>query len=790
MHLALLGIVSLSLANPGDEPAALAAGGLAGKAKAILQTHCYRCHGQEGTNEGGFNYVLDLKQLVARNKVTPGDAQKSKLLKRIKNAADPMPPEDEKVRPTKYEIALLERWVREGAPAEQTTPARPFLRPDDMIQLIHDDLEKAAPRQRPYLRYLTLTHLYNTGLSAEEMQSYRHGVSKLLNSLSWGKDIVVPRAIDAGQTVLRIDLRDYQWSARTWETILGRDPYRLRMTSAALKEACQWTDCEQPCVRGDWFVAQASRPPLYHDILRLPEQEKQLERMVRVDLMENLKQERVARSGFNSSGVSRNNRLVERHEQSGVVYWRSYDFAGNTGRQNLFAHPLGPSDDLQSFACDGGEVIFTLPNGLHAYFLTDNTGRRLDKGPTTIVSDPKRPDRAVENGISCMSCHARGLIDKADQVLPHVRKNPEAFTRLAIEQIEALYPPQDKFSALIREDTKRFQEAVAKTGAPLSRTEPIVALALRFEAELDLNLAAAEAGLRPGELLQTLERFPHLARHLGPLRVAGGTIQRQVLVDIFQDLSEAVHTSRLTVARNPEVDRLLDQGYSLLSGEPGQALALFKIAAAKEPEHPAVQLGLGDAHRRLGQFAQAVACYSETIRLDARSSVAFNNRGLVHQKLGHVDRAIADFSAAVRLEPRFAVAFFNRGAAHYADDNPDKAIDDYTEALGIDPKFARAFNNRGYAYLDKDDLGRALADFDRAIKLEPTFAAAFNNRGLVHFRRNRYDLAIVEFSEAIRLDERLASAYLNRGLAHEKRGDPARAEADRKKARELDPNLE
>jgi tetratricopeptide (TPR) repeat protein len=789
MHVLGLGLVSLCLTSSAGDKAPLA-GDFAGKARAVLQTHCYRCHGQEGANEGGFNYALDLSQLVARNKVTPGNPQKSRLLKRIRNADDPMPPADEKSRPSADDISALERWIEAGAPSAETSPARPFVAIDETIRAIHDDLEKAEPRRRPFLRYFTLAHLHNAGLSAEELHSYRHGVSKLVNSLSWEKEIVVPKAIDAAQTILRIDLRDYQWTGKTWDVLLGKNPYSLRLPSAAFQRVREWTECDEPLVRGDWFVALASRPPLYHDVLRLPATEQQLERMLRVDVAENIKQERVARSGFNSSGVSRNNRLIERHESSGVVYWRSYDFAGNTGRQNLFAHPLGPGDDLQSFACDGGEVIFTLPNGLHAYFLTDAAGRRLDKGPTTIVSDPRRPDRAVENGVSCMSCHARGLIDKADQVLPHVRENPQAFTGQAIERVAALYPPAGKFSALVQSDTKRFQDAVAKTGAPLSRTEPIVALALRFEAELDLTLTAAEAGMRPRDLLQILDRFPHLARHLGPLRVAGGTIQRQVLIDIFQDLAEAARTTRIASARSPEVDKLLDQAHALLADQPEKALAMLKQAAAKEPDDPAVHLAQGDAHRRLGQWPQAVACYTETIRLDARSSVAFNNRGLALQKLGSLDKAIADFSAAVRLEPRFAVAFFNRGAAHYAGDDPDKAIADYSEALGIDPKFARAYNNRGYAFIDKDDLGRALADFDQALKLEPGFAVAHNNRGLVHYRKNRFGAAIVDFSEAIRLDPKMASAYLNRGLAHARLGDSVRAEADRRKARELDPNLE
>jgi len=45
---------------------------LATKARALFQTHCYRCHGQDGANEGGLNFILDRDKLVAtlRQKLT------------------------------------------------------------------------------------------------------------------------------------------------------------------------------------------------------------------------------------------------------------------------------------------------------------------------------------------------------------------------------------------------------------------------------------------------------------------------------------------------------------------------------------------------------------------------------------------------------------------------------------------------------------------------------------------------------------------------------------------------
>ena len=126
-------------------------------------------------------------------------------------------------------------------------------------------------------------------------------------------------------------------------------------------------DCEVPFLHVDWFVATVSLPPLYHDILDLPETDRELEARLEVNVVENIRNaagRRVWRAGFNDSGVSNNNRVLERHTSRYGAYWKSYDFAGSVGTQNIFTHPL-------SFTHDGGEIIFNLSNGLQAYYLVD-----------------------------------------------------------------------------------------------------------------------------------------------------------------------------------------------------------------------------------------------------------------------------------------------------------------------------------------------------------------------------------------------------------------------------------
>ena len=174
-----------------------------------------------------------------------------------------------------------------------------------------------------------------------------------------------------------------------------------------------------------------------------------------------------------------------------------------------------------------------MPNGLQAYLLVDKNGKRIDKGPIDVVSDPVQKDRAVVNGVSCMSCHVKGMIKKQDEVRPAVEANRGSFDSAELNTIFALYPLATKFEALQDEDERRFADAVKLTGAPLASKDPIVLLSLRFEAELGVELAAAELGLTVEEFQTGLGKSAELSRTLGPLRVKGGRVKREVFVKTF-----------------------------------------------------------------------------------------------------------------------------------------------------------------------------------------------------------------------------------------------------------------
>ncbi len=237
-----------------------------------------------------------------------------------------------------------------------------------------------------------------------------------------------------------------------------------------------------PVIRGDWFVATATRPPLYHELLRIPEtawraRSRQLGLKL-ADDFQNPRPDRFAAAGFARSGVSNQNRMLERHESAAGRggYWKSRDFKPANARSDLRRFPLGPLNLFtqgkhpfadQAFVHDGGEIIYPLPNGLQAYMLVKGDDTRINAGPIDVVSDPAlRTSGTVEivNGISCMACHKDGMIAFTDTI----GASNAVFDR-AFDAVEARYPDAKTMEGLVARDSAWFLSALDRAVGPFLR---------------------------------------------------------------------------------------------------------------------------------------------------------------------------------------------------------------------------------------------------------------------------------------------------------------------------------
>jgi hypothetical protein len=517
-----------------------ATSGTSGQVRAILSKHCFKCHGKGSIAESDV-FVLDYDKLVAGGEIKPGRPS-FKLLRVIEEGEMP---KDKDIPPGNHlssdEIDVLHRWAVAGAPSYAVAvkpQSRPFLTDAALFADIVRDLNAQAPENRQYLRYYSLAPLYNAGaavVSDEELDGYRLAMGKLLNSLSWQRDIARPEPINATKTLLRIDLRDLRWSADTWKAILAAYPYAVTTPNSA--DVSRLSATPLPVVRADWFVAEASAGALYYTILDLPATVAELERKLDVDATRDINENRVIRSGLRAghSGVSKNNRVVERHASSFGAYWKSFDFSNNVGPQDVFANPL-------SLQPAGGEMIFNLPNGMQAYYIANGQGRRLDVAPTTIVFDHapvagQEPE--VRAAVSCMYCHFTGMRSAKDEVRPML-DTPAFSASFDVVRARNLYPGQQSIDRVLTQDERRFRAAVEDAGGRVGGTvdsEPISSLARRHRVPLAPSQAAAEVGL-PVEIFrqQLLSHKALLDLGLGQLVAENGSIARDTWDEHFGDV--------------------------------------------------------------------------------------------------------------------------------------------------------------------------------------------------------------------------------------------------------------
>ena len=530
---------------------------LAQQAYAIFQQSCLQCHGPHGAYTE--NIVIESATgLIHSGAVVPGKPNQSELYTRLldPNPAKRMPLGQPQLTPAA--IQTIGRWIQTGAPSWEVQHDITFITTDAMLTAIGNHLRTLDSFSRPSARYLTITHLYNAGETPESLNAYKIALSKLVNSLSWGFQITNPQPIDAAETIFYIDLRHYEWDTRdAWTQIEEIYPYAIvfdEVTQAGLHgklaDLRQEMACEVPFVHVDWFLATASLPPLYHDILALPETEGELERELGIDVTRNLQSApgvRVWRAGTNNSGVSNHNRVVERHRSRYGAYWKSHDFASSVGTKNIFTHPL-------SFERDGGEVIFNLPNGLQAYYISDAQGNRIDVAPTEIVSNPAASDPAVRNGLSCIGCHTEGMKEFEDGVRSVVEQtvNP-GFDR---DHVLRLYVTKAEMDPLVSEDTQRYRVALEQTGGVFGGIEPVHRFYEAFQGALTAEGAAAAVGMESKTFLDRIGKESSL-QNLGLTGLlSGGNVKRDVWTSNFSEVVACLYGNDCATP-DPDFDNVI-----------------------------------------------------------------------------------------------------------------------------------------------------------------------------------------------------------------------------------------
>lgn len=509
------------------------------KGTEVLKKYCTECHtGQLKFDANSIENMKSTGVLVA------GTAAKSPIWMRLVSTTKPMPPKGSP-QPTASEKQAVKDWIESNGSVVGNTDVsvsaeqapRKWIRDSELLSVVVADLQATNERELPFIRYFSLANLYrNPQVKDAEIARYRVALDKLLNSLSWSPTIIKTKPLGPNGVLLRLDVRSLRWERDAWEKVIRSYPYAYRPKDGGKNAELIRTlsGAAIPFIRVDWFVANASRPPLYNDLLKLPSTALGLEQKLGVDVARDMEQENdVHRGGMTNSNVSNNNRVVQRHTSNYGAYWKSFDFKDNEGHHDIFEYPM-------DFKEDGGEYIFHLPNKMLAYMITDASGRRLDSAPVEVVFDKATPNSTgiITNGLSCIGCHAAGLKPVDDKVRKSLLKLNKS-TSFDLEKARAIYTGSEAINAKVEEDNIAFKDALSKIGTEATNptVEPIVTIAryyLSNSAAVTTTQAAADLGISVVDFQKGIARSTELQQMgLTRLEDEDGAIKRDTWEKAF-----------------------------------------------------------------------------------------------------------------------------------------------------------------------------------------------------------------------------------------------------------------
>jgi mono/diheme cytochrome c family protein len=495
------------------------------QAENILASNCGQCHGSALTPltaSGGMNYIADIDQLVANDKIRPLDSAGSRIIQRMREGS--MPPFATGRTVAQDDIDTVARFIDEESfwpevePRDRDCSDQVFSF-DDLYAAVANDLQRLDADDALTTRYITLTNRFTAGVCSDTtLDRDRQALSKMLNALSIETTVVEPLPINGDKTIFSINLEDYGWDqpvtvvnddgsttdfADRWEAILANNPYAVPFVGDDADDAVADSGTTIPVMLADSLLDTATIGNLYYALIDVDVQQNFDDFVLndlQIDVLANLEDEDQVRAGTTKSRISRQDRVVQRDEikiRQGVL-WQSFDIEDDQN-ESIFENPF-------NFAEGCTESIFTHPNGMLGFIISDAAGNIVED--SDILLDTNQNNFRAVTSISCSNCHARGLLPVVDEVREIALANAltSGLNNDEVEQLRSVYPEPEEFLRIVEGDSDQFfRSALTRAGVDLDGGDAVSSVFFRFDQDMRLADAAGDLGLTPDSLDENLQ---------------------------------------------------------------------------------------------------------------------------------------------------------------------------------------------------------------------------------------------------------------------------------------------
>ena len=217
------------------------------------------------------------------------------------------------------------------------------------------------------------------------------------------------------------------------------------------------------------------------------------------------------------------------------------------------------------------------------------------------------------------------------------------------------------------------------------------------------------------------------------------------------------------------------------------ALSVYGEILEKQPNFPEVHVKASYLLYRLQDPDNALNEAKAALADNPNDAEAHKNAGLALDQAQKFDAAMEQFKEALRIKPDYAAARFDLGLLYYHTHRYDEAIAEYKKELQLNPRDAAAHDSLGLAYKTKGEIPRSIPEFREAKRLKPNDPAIRQNLASA-LMQEAPGAAILELQELEQKFPNFEVCHICLGRALAWQGNSKAAEAEFRKANELDPS--
>lgn len=148
-----------------------------------------------------------------------------------------------------------------------------------------------------------------------------------------------------------------------------------------------------------------------------------------------------------------------------------------------------------------------------------------------------------------------------------------------------------------------------------------------------------------------------------------------------------------------------------------------------------------------GKYAEAVACYEETITFDGPQAITYSFIGECYEKMEQYDQALINYDQSIALDPEWVEAWVGRGVVKDLQDRVHEALVSLRQALMIAPDHPDALHFYALLLIRIENYDEAFKQFNKLHQVEPQNLDAWVDHASLLLQVKDANAALAKFAE-------------------------------------------